>query len=453
MSYLKTAIISIGTALGSYIAIFLTSFLDVSLGLPDFVSKFSLALGLLILLTGFFFRLWASHTFHKNKIAVLAINSQSKLIKTGPYAFTRSPHYIGITSIVLGWSLIMGSIIGIALAFLHAFAFHYFLVSYEEKRLKQRFGRDYSTYKKAVPRWIDLRKGKVWMVILFSIALTTLIPLAQLNCPATEVNMPISDHTIKVDGLNTHYRTVGDPGKQPLVYVAGMPMNHIRLCSTSADPVLAEFAKHFYVITPDNPGFRQSDLPPEFWAFEEYADHLNLFLRQLDINNPIVLGKSFGGGIAATYAKRYPENTKVLILVDSVTEKIAGYPITDPGRRYLPPLIKFTESSLTPLSIKRYMIGELLDVRREEITYANFKGYLLVPEMMLYIEFNVDPEQLEPPLVMVWGNEDKITPVEKAKKLHEIMPDSKLLIFDGGHLVMEKNPEKVVSEILKNLPQ
>jgi pimeloyl-ACP methyl ester carboxylesterase len=49
----------------------------------------------------------------------------------------------------------------------------------------------------------------------------------------------------------------------------------------------------------------------------------NIFVKQIGISKPIIMGKSWGGGIALTYAVSFPNDTKTLILVNSGTNEDA----------------------------------------------------------------------------------------------------------------------------------
>jgi protein-S-isoprenylcysteine O-methyltransferase Ste14 len=77
-----------------------------------------------------------------------------KLVIAGPYQYCRNPMITGVLFILIGETLFFHSqniLIWAALFFLINTI--YFVV-YEEPGLEKRFGSDYRTYKKNVPRWI-----------------------------------------------------------------------------------------------------------------------------------------------------------------------------------------------------------------------------------------------------------------------------------------------------------
>lgn len=60
-------------------------------------------------------------------------------------------------------------------------------------------------------------------------------------------------------------------------------------------------------------------------------------------------------------------------------------------------------------------------------------------------------KKLKMPVIIVWGDKDKVTPLEEAKRIHEKVKNSTLHAFKGGHLVLEKNPKEVIYGIVKQL--
>jgi protein-S-isoprenylcysteine O-methyltransferase Ste14 len=76
------------------------------------------------------------------------------LVVTGPYRYTRNPQYVGVVTIVAGEGLLYGSRRVLAYSAALWAAFNLWVRVYEEPRLRQRFGADYDTYVRTVPRWL-----------------------------------------------------------------------------------------------------------------------------------------------------------------------------------------------------------------------------------------------------------------------------------------------------------
>jgi protein-S-isoprenylcysteine O-methyltransferase Ste14 len=76
------------------------------------------------------------------------------LVMTGLYRYVRNPIFVAIVAIVLGQAVLMGDWRLIVYGALLWLAFHVQVVAYEEPKLEQTFGSEYTAYRAAVPRWI-----------------------------------------------------------------------------------------------------------------------------------------------------------------------------------------------------------------------------------------------------------------------------------------------------------
>src|SRR5262245_16570052 len=78
---------------------------------------------------------------------------------------------------------------------------------------------------------------------------------------------------------------------------------------------LADVAQVVYL---DQRGHGRSDRSnPRRWTLAQWAEDLYEFCGVLGIEQPVVLGNSFGGYVAMTYAVRYPDRLSKLILLST----------------------------------------------------------------------------------------------------------------------------------------
>lgn len=127
--------------------------------------------------------------------------------------------------------------------------------------------------------------------------------------------MEISEQNITVQGARVYYQTCGARGKQTLLFFHGWPGYLLEKSG-----VLQTLAQYFFVIAPAHPGLRKSDpLPTYEDIFKQYAvvAHHIVEKEGCDREQIIVMGQSFGGGVASAYVEHYPETTRALILTDS----------------------------------------------------------------------------------------------------------------------------------------
>jgi protein-S-isoprenylcysteine O-methyltransferase Ste14 len=117
--------------------------------LPDFRWP-----GWLLLVAGVFITGWARIVFVKESATLFVGDAPSRLVCQGPFRFSRNPMYVGITVCCLSLGLILNSayFLAGAIAFFAVIAVAY--VPFEEKRLREAFGRDYADYCRKVRRWI-----------------------------------------------------------------------------------------------------------------------------------------------------------------------------------------------------------------------------------------------------------------------------------------------------------
>ena len=271
---------------------------------------------------------------------------------------------------------------------------------------------------------------------------------------ATKFKMNYTDTKIVVDDLTIRYQTYGDSTKQPLLFFGGLPM---KFFSKEANERVdfnfwkTVFAKYFYLIIADNPGFGESDPPSRIWSFIDYAKFFNTFVKQIGISKPIIMGKSWGGGIALTYAISFPNDTKALILVNSGTNEDADRFFIKFGIAITKFFIKVITSRIVPMSIKKYFLAGLLNIPSEKINKSTFNKYLIMEDTIFDFVSEIDYRELRMPLILVWGEDDFWAPVKNAYKIHEDVKNSVLLLFKGKHLMMEKRPQEVIEKIMENL--
>ena len=76
------------------------------------------------------------------------------LVTGGIYAYTRNPMYVGMTLMLLGWSVWLGSVYALILPVAFILYLNRFQIRPEEKALHARFGSEFLAYKRRVRRWL-----------------------------------------------------------------------------------------------------------------------------------------------------------------------------------------------------------------------------------------------------------------------------------------------------------
>ena len=79
------------------------------------------------------------------------------LVVVGPFRWVRNPIYLGAFAVILGEAWLFTSVPLLIYAGEAAIVCHLFVIGYEERTLRRRFGYEYVEYQRTVRRWIPRR--------------------------------------------------------------------------------------------------------------------------------------------------------------------------------------------------------------------------------------------------------------------------------------------------------
>ena len=178
------------------------------------------------------------------------------------------------------------------------------------------------------------------------------------------------DKYASANGLRLHYRDWGGSG-QPLVLLHGLAST-CRIWDLVA-PILAE---DFSVVALDQRGHGLSDKPDHGYDFASVSRDLREFVREMGMEQPLVVGHSWGGSVALEFAVRYPELPMGLCWVDGGMIEISGRPgatLENAKQEMAPPSFEgVTTAQLLERARTRRWLGAM-DERLEGTLLANFR--------------------------------------------------------------------------------
>jgi len=195
--------------------------------------------------------------------------------------------------------------------------------------------------------------------------------------------------------------------------------------------VQTALAADFRVFAVDFPGFGQSEEPSEIWGNSDYALWTDKFIEKTGITPYGVLGHSFGGKIAQylfplrSFDKLTLTGSAGLILDSDIAkrEKNAGLK----GAKKL--LQKILPASAYH-SVKEKMVDMLgsADYKNANPKMREIMKKVIADDSRDYAR------QIKIPTLLIWGADDRDTPVEAGHLFNELIPDSTLTVFpDCGH--------------------
>jgi len=231
---------------------------------------------------------------------------------------------------------------------------------------------------------------------------------------------------VNIQSLNIHYEVAGQ-GK-PLVLLHGLG------CDTKIFKALnAHFQQYFTVYRLDFPGFGQSDVPPNPWTNDDYVDFTKAFLEKLQIENPIILGHSFGGRIALKLGTLTPFHK--LILTGSAGIK-PSRSLSYYTSVYTYKFLKI----LANLPILSFFLAPLVEAYIQNMGSEDYKKSNPIMRTTLSNVVNADLTPYMPklamPVLLLWGENDTATPVKNAKIMENLIPDAGLVVLkNSGHYV------------------
>ncbi len=151
-----------------------------------------------------------------------------------------------------------------------------------------------------------------------------IIPIFILTCgdtKQTEKQAPPkteSRDSVKNNGVYIDYNVYGT-GDYTLLFIHGWCINQ-----TYWDEQVESLKSDYRVVTFDLPGFGQSGVNRKNWAIEKFGEDVNLIMKQLKLNNVILIGHSMGGDIAVEAALNNPKII-ALIGIDNFKDVGAEY--------------------------------------------------------------------------------------------------------------------------------
>ena len=279
--------------------------------------------------------------------------------------------------------------------------------------------------------------------------------------------MKISERQIKINGLNINYKAIGD-GKIPIVLLHGWGVSSDKYLELAKEINIQYPISNIFI--PDLPGFGKSEEPRENWKLDDFVEFIDEFIKRVNKKSGfelvknilekmqdgstglssqrsqrlILIGHSFGGRVAIKYAAKYPKKIDKLILTGAagikhkltIKQKVF-FILAKTGKAFfsLPIINNFQKPAHKIFS--KIARGRKKDYYNASPRMKEIMKNVLAEDLMDYLG------KIKSPTLLVWGREDKTTPLADGEIMNEKIKNSKLVVVDGAnHSLPYQKPEE-----------
>lgn len=196
------------------------------------------------------------------------------------------------------------------------------------------------------------------------------------------------------------------------------------------------FRRSYKVVVPLLPLF---DLDIFHTSVGGLEKHVQKFIESRGYNNIHLLGNSLGGHVALVHILKHPQKIRSLILTGSSGLFENGMGDSYPKRGDYEYIKKKTQLTFyDPATATKELVDEVF-----EITNNRIKVIKIIALAKSAIRNNLGEElsQIKQPTLLIWGNNDTITPPFVGREFNRLIPNSEVHFVDKcGHAPMMEVP-------------
>ena len=229
------------------------------------------------------------------------------------------------------------------------------------------------------------------------------------------------------------FRYVEEGEGEPLVLLHGLFG-----ALSNFEHLIEYFRRYNKVVVPMLPLFDLDILHTSVGGLEKFV---HKFIEARNYHNIHLLGNSLGGHVGLVHVLKHPERIKSLILSGSSGLFENGMGDTYPKRGDYEYIKKKTQLTFyDPLMASKELVDEVYD-----IVNSRMKVIKIIALAKSAIRNNLGEElsNIKQPTLLIWGNNDTITPPFVGKEFNKMIPNSELHFIDKcGHAPMMEVPEE-----------
>ncbi len=200
--------------------------------------------------------------------------------------------------------------------------------------------------------------------------------------------------------------------------------------------IINSFKGKYNVVVPILPIF---DLPPQQVSLEELVKYVHDFVAFKQYDKVHLVGNSLGGHLTLLYTLAYPEKVSSITLTGSSGLFESAIGNSFPQRESYEFVKTKTEATFyDPKIATKELVDEVYDIVNDRN-----KTLAVIYTARSAIRNNLEDKlhQIKCPALLIWGNQDTITPPFVGEKFNQLLINSKLYFIDEcGHAPMMEHP-------------
>lgn len=241
-----------------------------------------------------------------------------------------------------------------------------------------------------------------------------------------------------------------DASKPVLVLVHGLGNNAHR----DWRHVYPALADRFRVVMLDLPGFGDSGALNGGYSFDGLAAALEEVAQQLEIDRFDLVGHSLGAAVSLYYSNRYPARVQRLVLVDAagvLQKQVFARQLLEANRATTLGALDNVMALMGPGASGSWLdlLEDRLDASEHLLAIPAIRNALLGMPIhadaalgLVEHDFTTAIRNVRAPTLVIWGEEDKVTPMRTGELLAARMPNARLETIAGAqHMPMVERPE------------
>lgn len=218
---------------------------------------------------------------------------------------------------------------------------------------------------------------------------------------------------MNINDININYIDFGNKKGKAVVLLHGWGQN-IQMMQMLGEP----FQKDFRIVAIDFPGFGLSEEPKQSMGVDGYTKVVEELLKRLKIENPILVGHSFGGRVSVKFASRNAVE-KVILLSPALKSHDK----------------KGLKSKMLKVLKKVPILKGLEGWAKNHIGSRDYKAASPIMKEVLVKTVNEDlsgdATKIKAPVILIYGDYDSEVPEEDMKEYERLIPDCGLILYEG----------------------